>query len=113
MPQATREEPYVQYCTGVNVNWAGIAITGLTDLSWSWASGSSQGRSHEWSSDAGTITIEYTGNGPAKEMWNKVGDMNITGGRMDLHCKAMLVNMRVTGELNGIAKAALEFNIFC
>ena len=100
------------YSVGVSVQFAGRVISEVTGLSWSGKSGLSLGRSEQWTSDAGTVEVNYLE--PASipsELWNTRGNLLISGGGMDLSVTAVCGQVQRSATLNGVTNCSLTFQI--
>jgi hypothetical protein len=98
------------YSTGITATFGSATLNEMTALSWNYGGGMPIGRGIVFQPVLGQITIETIGSA-STSLYGLREDMAITGGGVNLTCKAVCTDIAVTAEVNGIARYSHTFEI--
>jgi hypothetical protein len=97
---------------GITVTFDGVPFTEVTDLQWTYAGGSSKGRSVAWTDDAGSVTLACLGTANTSTTnYGKRASLDVTGGGMDLTFMAVYEQVTAAAELNGATRYGVTFKL--
>lgn len=96
------------------VSHNGTTWTQVTSVEWTFAPGMPQSRvvgaGAAWTADAGSVTISNLG-GCLPSLYGSVGNIQISGGGVNLTYKAILLGSTATAEVNGVTKYKTVFKL--
>jgi len=98
------------YSTGITARFGILQLPEVTGLSWNWGGGMPIGRGVVFQPVLGQISVELIGSA-STHLYGQRFDLQITGGGVNLTCKAVCTDVAVTAEVNGIARYAYTFDI--